>query len=465
MKVSANYPLIILLCLVFTAWVFSFTDLYIISKLGLVLFALITMMFLDGMGKSIPIKELIGLILLMQLIVCPVLIYNYFDNDVQYSMDVNEDSYMDFVFAGVLFFLAGIFIPINRKKIEIHQLINNLSINKTHNGKIGIALVIIGYASTFIGSFFPSTLNFFFYLLENFKYIGVFYLLFSNNRFKYLWLIAVYGYLAYETVAGGIFVNLFIWGLLLAIILAFQHKLKLISKLLLFAAGIYIAFFVQSFKKEYREVIWEDQKKAYTIKEEGESKQKVFLDMAAERAGNTEALYEYDNFNNFISRLNQGWILTRVLKHVPAYEDFTGGETLKNDIRASIIPRIFDPGKTVAGGEQGREKFARFTGRYLVKGTRMTIGVLGDAYVNFGFTGGIIFMFIFGFFLNLVLYWIYSLSKTYPTLILWIPFIFFYAMRAGNEFIVILNFITKSSFVVFLLFILYKKHLRVEIAD
>ena len=92
----------------------------------------------------------------------------------------------------------------------------------------------------------------------------------------------------------------------------------------------------------------------------------------------------------------------------------------------------------------------------------MTIGVFGDAYVNFGFLGGVFFMFTFGLFLNLILAWIYKLSEKYPTLIFWIPFIFLYAMRAGNEFVVILNFIAKSSFIVFLVFKIYQKQFKIQ---
>src|SRR3990172_6184433 len=142
MKSSSNYPLIIIITLIFSAWVFFYTDIYIISKLGLILFALITMRFLDELGKSMPIKELIGLLTLAVMLVCPVLIYNYFDNNVQYSMDVDEDTYMDFVLMGTLLFLIAILIPLNRKKIEFTQLISNIGISEKHNGKIGIVLVI-----------------------------------------------------------------------------------------------------------------------------------------------------------------------------------------------------------------------------------------------------------------------------------------------------------------------------------
>ena len=52
---------------------------------------------------------------------------------------------------------------------------------------------------------------------------------------------------------------------------------------------------------------------------------------------------------------------------------------------------------------EGAKKFRQFTGKRLVTNTRMTIGVFGDAYVNFGYFGGQVFMFFFGLFMNIVI--------------------------------------------------------------
>jgi len=397
------------------------------------------------------------MIMIIQMFVCPVIIYNYFDNDVFYTMDIDEIAYLNFVALGILAFLIGIFIPIWKKRTELPDLINNLVLNKVGNSKIGILLILTGFGTSYIIPFVPPALNFFFYLMENMKFMGVFYLLFSNNRYKYLFTVGVYGLYSLHIISVGIFINLFIWGLLLLMIISFQLKLNLIQKILLFVSGVFIVFFVQSFKSEYRDEAWRSD--PLELQKEV-SRQEVFMDLAARRAGDTQALYEYDNINNFISRLNQGWILAKVLVHVPQREPHTHGETLINDIRSAIVPRILDPGKMESGGESGREKFTRFTGKRLVQGTRMTIGILGDAYVNFGFIGGVICMLAFGFFLNLILGFMYKLAVNYPSLILWIPFIFYYSMRSGGEFAVVLNFMTKSSLVVFIIFTLFRKHLK-----
>ena len=213
-----------------------------------------------------------------------------------------------------------------------------------------------------------------------------------------------------------------------------------------------------------RLVVWEGEKRESRVTpgKSEETKQGVFIDMVTEKVESSDELYSYGNLNEFISRYNQGWIFTKVLNHVPEREPFSKGVTILRELRASIVPRFLDPDKPTSGGEYGRIKFLQFTGKQLLVGTRMTIGAFGDAYVNFGYTGGIVYMFVFGLFLNLGLSYLYSLSVKFPSLLLWIPFIFLSAMRAGTETLVILNHITKSTVIVFLVFIIFKKTLKIN---
>ncbi|MBL4577481.1 MAG: hypothetical protein JKX74_03355 [Flavobacteriales bacterium] len=435
-----------------------FADLYIYSKLGLILFVFVALFFLDRMGKRIPIKELIAMIMLLQMIAVPAIVYNNLDNDVRYPMEIDEKEYMLFVFYSIVCFIAGLFIPLQKRKIDGKFIVENLRLSTIQNGRFGIGLIAIGFISGLAEPFIPGALKFLFFLLENCKYVGAFYLFFSSVRFKYLWMALVYAMLIYETVGRGLFINMFIWTFLLSIIVSFRYRINLVIKTVLFIGGIFIAFFVQSFKTEYRAIIWEGEQSQFNSRTM--TRQEIFLELATSRAENTEELYEHDNYRNFISRLNQGWILAKVLKHVPFKEPFTEGETVMHDIRSAIVPRILDPNKALVGGVQGADKFYRFTGKQLIRGTRMTIGILGDAYVNFGSTGGWVFMFAFGLFLNYILVVIYRISWRYPGLVLWIPFVFFYAMRAENELLVILNFLTKSSVVVFIIFWFNKHRFR-----
>ena len=460
----ANLPLISLITLLFSLWIFLFVDIYIISKLGIILCVITALKFVDVLGRAIPIRELIVLLMLLQLVVAPVISYNYFGNESYYPMEVEEGVYIDYVLFGIVASIIGLYLKANPRKTNVTAIIDKIRMSRVKNNKLGISLIFIGFASFFILPIVPASVQFFFLLLSNLRFIGLFYIVFSNNRYRLIWLLIVYGSFAYYIIGEGLFINLFVWGLFLFIILSFQYEFRYGIRLGLFISGFLIAFFVQTFKEDYRKVVWKEEGEQEYVKslQKGEkTKQDVFLEMAAERAGDTEEIYEYSNLNKFIARINQGWILTHVFNHVPSREPFTNGTLLIEDISASLIPRFLNPGKRTSGGEYGREKFMRFTGRYLQEGTRMTIGTFGDAYVNFGFYGGIVFMFFFGLFLNLILKYIYSLSQNiYPSLMLWIPFIFLYAMRSGNEFLIILNHIVKSSFVVFVIFFLFRSSFR-----
>jgi hypothetical protein len=288
-------------------------------------------------------------------------------------------------------------------------------------------------------------------------------MIFSNHKYRWVWLAAVYGSYVYTAIGSSLFINLFIWGLFLFIITSFHYKFTFLVKLLILCSGFYIAFIIQTFKKEYRQVVWMETgniEHVKSLKEGQKTNQGIFLEMMSERM-ETEELDDYGDVHKFVDRLNQGWILALVMNQVPKNEPFSNGVMIKEDITSAFVPRILNPNKRSSGGEYGRQKFMQYTGKYIGPNTRMTIGTYGDAYVNFGITGGIIFMFALGLLFNIILKLIYSLALTkYPTLLFWIPFIFFYAMRSGNEFLMILNYITKSSLIVFAIFYIFKNTFR-----
>ena len=437
------------------------TDLLLLSILGIGFFVFVLLRFVDLIGKEFPIKELIITLMLLQMVVCPIITYNYFNNEVLYRMELGEESYLRFVLLSVSLFCLGLFVRLpNYNPILIKSSIGNLFSQSSNNSKIGVALIAFSFISTLISKYVPSYLAFVFYLFEQFKFVGVFYLLYSNNSFLFGWFVVVFGFFTYQTVTSGLFINLFCWVLLLFLIAGFKYKLTFLSKFAIFFFGVFLAFFVQSFKKEYREVIWEENKTIYESKYD--SKKDAFIGMASEKLQDSDDFYEYSNINRFISRLNQGWILTKVINHVPFYEPFSNGERLKSELYAVIVPRILDPHKTTSSGTEGQEKFERFTGKRMIGSTRMTIGVLGDAYVNFGMIGGAIFMFCFGLFLNIGVNSMLILAKNYPSLLLWIPFVFAISMRAGNEFLPIVNYISKSAFVVFVVFWLFNSYFKFD---
>ena len=120
-----------------------------------------------------------------------------------------------------------------------------------------------------------------------------------------------------------------------------------------------------------------------------------------------------------------------------------------------FLPRFLFPDKAVVGDH---EKFEKFAGWKLDRRVAMSVSILGDGYGNFGFAGGIVFCFLNGLLLNFLLSYCISLAKRYEaSLVLWIPVIFTFSIRCGDEFYIITNHIVKSSIIVLVIFMILKK--------
>jgi hypothetical protein len=201
---------------------------------------------------------------------------------------------------------------------------------------------------------------------------------------------------------------------------------------------------VQNVKTEYREATWEKDR------EGGVS---LFEKIATERTKRDEnkPLLKREGVMRTIARLNQGWHLGLTLRRVPAFQPFVNGEEMLGDIAASVTPRLFFPNKKEI---HSNEKFRKYTGYKLSKDTSMTIGVLGDFYINFGKWGSFIALFIFGAAIARFLHYFQTkYVLTDPINIVWIPFLLNFLIRADNEFYTIFNCMVKG-FLIFL-FVLY----------
>jgi hypothetical protein len=209
--------------------------------------------------------------------------------------------------------------------------------------------------------------------------------------------------------------------------------------------GLLATGFIQTIKKDYRKIIWS--------KSDVKNRDSEF-EIAAEIGEKTfQNPTEKDAAINTFHRLNQGWHLAKVLKTVPDRVPLSYGKEMLSDIVSSILPRIIYQNKKAI---HTNEKFRKYTGHKLSKGTSMTIGILGDFYINFGWYGSFIMLFLFGWLVALLLK---SFINRYvlndPINIVWIPFMFTYLIRADNDFYSFSNGLVKG-FLIFL-FINYLK--------
>jgi hypothetical protein len=145
------------------------------------------------------------------------------------------------------------------------------------------------------------------------------------------------------------------------------------------------------------------------------------------------------------------------MHNVPDMVPFENGAEMYRIVEAAVMPRILDPNKLSAGD---RTIFMKYSMIQLAPGTSMALSSIGDAYINFGILGGILFMFALGFVYSEVLNAFYKHSFTYPVLILFVPLVFYYPIRPDCELQTILGHVVKSCFLIFVMIQVWKFKFR-----
>ncbi|MFN8256526.1 MAG: hypothetical protein U0W24_12595 [Bacteroidales bacterium] len=413
------------------------TDLPFFSSLCVTVFVFFSLRFFTGLGNSVEIRDLMIVIALLQWIVGPVLKYHSNVKDIFYYMAIPEAEYISYAGTASLVFIAGLYLPGLYRKIDTNLQIENVKDILKKNPNMDLILIGIGVLSGIIEKFSPESIKFFLFLVGGTRFIGMFFLVMNNRKFKWPIFGALLVWLFIETVKDAIFHELLLWLTFLFIFISFLYKFSTRQKILFIIPFFIFMGLVQSIKFYFRAEI-----AAYSG---AFDRAAIFTEMVKEELSTGSKTMTNSNFDAAIDRINQGWIVARIMRYTPAYEPYANGETIITGIRASLIPRFLDPNKPKAGG---RDNFERFTGKKLSENTSMGLSPLGEAYANFGVNGGILFMFLLGLFYNFYIFTIIRLSNRYHSLILWLPLLFLQVVKAETDFVVVLNHLVKASIVV-----------------
>ncbi len=433
------------------AWLQLFTELYYVSALGLVLSAGVVVKFVQDLGRRIEVRDLIGFLALMQWIVGPVMAYNILPYDELYYMAVDEASYMNYVVPACAALMIGLYFPLTDERIINEEDIQKIKEFISNKQYLGYLIAVIGLAAGFAGKFLPKSLSFLFFLLSGMQFVGVYIILFTKSKLKWIAFGAVMGLVIFQAVLMGMFGELVLWMMFSLLIVAFVLKIPMAGKIAILAFGFMLVMLIQSTKEEYRMATW--------YSDSDKSNQEIYKEVIMSRLENPSVLFETSALQNIGARLNQGWIIARILEHMPEKYPFVKGETIETALYAGLLPRVLAPTKAKAGG---RANFERFTGTELPETTSMDISLVGEGYANYGRFGGIVFLFIIGLFYNIIIIKVISLSKTYPTLLLWLPVLFFQVIKAETDFATVFNHFTKAALVAYLVFFGMTKVLKIK---
>jgi hypothetical protein len=385
-------------------------------------------------GKTFPILYLFIFIYFIQYIFSTYLIYNEY-KVLSYQMPIPQEAYFKYsilacaaLFAGTLLFA---------KDINLRDLMKK--INPQEASRLGYLLLFISLFFDFLPyagiDLFSSITSFTSYL----KYLAAFCFLFTRSTVNYLIIALIYAQLGVIVLRSGVFVSFFIWAMFLFFFVSLKYSISYLIRSLVLLVFIPILVVIQGVKHEYREKVWKDESKGGLglLSDLAQKQQKEEDDPIAESTGVTRT----------VGRLSQGWHLGMTLKQVPKKEPIAQGVEMWNDVVASILPRAFFEDKKSVNS---KDKFSKYTGHKLRGSTSMSIGILGDFYINYGWWGSIVALFIFG---ALIARLVYIFIKRYvlpdPINIIWVPFILSYLIRANNDFYIFFNCLVKG-YVIFL---------------
>ena len=411
-----------------------------ITILGIGFFAWFFMFFFREINNRLPVDMVIVLIATLQWVVAPALSYRLGIDHYKFHMYIPETEYMALAVPAVFLFYLGIRIFQNKENeyAIVEEVFKKLPSLIQANPAFPVALVFIGLFFTYFERQFPASLQFVAYLFSGLKYIGLIYFIFLRWQ-NGIWLgLSLLILTIYTSLRAGMFHDFILWVIFTGLYVAQILKPNVLVKWIATGILIVLLLIIQLVKVEYREMLWAGKIKTGYIT--------TYTDLVKENLEKQE-LAGTSNLQSMVIRLNQGWIISRIISRIPEVVPFAEGETIREAIKASIAPRLVNPEKKGAGG---KENYERFTGYQLLRSS-MGISLLGEGYANYGKTGALIFIFFMGVFYSLLLRLVYFLARSYPSLILWIPLLFLHAIKAETELIVILNYMVKSFLLVLLM--------------
>lgn len=398
----------------------------------------------ESLGKVIPVRHLFGSFMCLQMLVGPALAYNGLDQFQvgHFKMQIPESDYFYYVLPSVVLFVLGLHLKsryYEGEKVDVYHLEQFLSNRST----LPFIFIAVGFVATFLSQSIGTGLTFVFYLLGGLKFIGLFLIILTSKRFNFLTTFLVYGSVILSSVATAMFHDLLTWGIFLLAIFCVKYKPSNVIKLTLLLFFVFISVFIQLIKGEYREVTWKNEKEG-DIETLGETVQEQV---------SSQELFSLERLAQSNVRINQGAIITNIMNYIPEKKAFAEGAELVDVLEAAIMPRFLSENKLTAGN---REFFMKWSGMVIGRGVSMGLSSVGDAYINFGVLGGIVFMFFYGLLFNRVLLYFHKKSNIFPVLMVLTPLVFYYPIRPDSELHTLLGHLIKSCFLIFVIIQIWK---------
>lgn len=272
-----------------------------------------------------------------------------------------------------------------------------------------IILAISSLVAYAISNFLPESIRqlntFLYYSL----YAGGFYIYFYKNfPWKWYFLAGLLGFVLLDALNSGMFTIIAYMSGLVLILLVADKRVHIYKKIGLLVVGLIALSFIQLFKLDLRRSYKKNEKATVT-------------ELATRVVANSQQTQLEALVYPIYQRMNQGYNIALVQKRIPRQVNFLGGEYLGLTFISSFVPRFVWPDKPKAGGA---ENMRIYTG-IIIRTWSTNVGPLGEAYGNFGYLGGWVYVFAFSFFIRFAYTKFLDICRRRPVFFLWLPALFF----------------------------------------
>jgi len=338
--------------------------------------------------------------------------------------------------------LASKYNNVNSLKL----MISEIRVHPKTNYQVGLLLIFIGIMSLLLNGH-AGPLNYVVYLCQFLTVVGSLYIFNSGSKSRIFIFYSTFGFFFIKSVSGGMFNELIMISISVSALILLNKKVSIYIKYTAVVVAFCSVILLQAVKPILRSRTWVNNGSMLTKYDSPIEKLLLFYNSAKFIIINRDKLLTRNNLYGIYFRFNQGMILSKVMDHIPRRTGYYNGEGYFKKTMAIIIPRLFWPNKTTAGGRDNMKDYAGYS---LGKTTSMNVGYAGEAYANFGAIEGLIFIAIYITIIILIIRKFLFLSVGYPHLLLFMPLIFYSSVATETDSITVLTAVVKSSFFVYL---------------
>jgi hypothetical protein len=353
--------------------------------------ALTTVVFLHMCLRAeryVVFPDLVALAACLQWVVAPWLSSQYPPHLPLFRMVLPPADYLRYAVPATAALWVGLQLPMSRVA-ESHAAAPCRPLPRRLRYVLDATIVAGLIVNAYIDAV-PPAFMFLAYLITTFRFFAALGWLVTRTPGWWLRVLVVLVQLtAQQSFEGGVFYLVVHWGGYFLLVYAFMRRwswqLAITTAIGLLAIGT-LQEVKQSFRHELE--IRQPNGPAESLQLLGE--------LMMQRVQGTTPPGSTADFNDSLVRFNQGWIIARVMLHVPSMQPYAGGSTIGDAVLYSIVPRfLFDKPEGVS-----QSFFRTYTGVELPPTTSMGLGIIGEMYANFGTAGGIASTFVYGLLLG-----------------------------------------------------------------